>query len=78
MIIPHQQLSPDTLQALVEEFVTRDGTDYGDAEVGMAQKAQQVMRQLEHGVAVILFDTVTESCSIVRREDVPADSQQDQ
>lgn len=75
MIIPHQQLAPATLQALVEEFVTRDGTDYGDAEVDMAQKAQQVMRQLERGAAVILFDTVTESCTIVRREDVPVDSE---
>lgn len=75
MIIPHQQLAPATLQALVEEFVTRDGTDYGHAEVDMAQKAQQVIRQLERGAAVILFDTVTESCTIVRREDVPVDSE---
>ncbi|MDH5185281.1 MAG: YheU family protein [Gammaproteobacteria bacterium] len=29
MIIPHTNLSPEALQDLLEEIVTRDGTDYG-------------------------------------------------
>ena len=71
MIIPHQQLQPETLQALVEEFVTRDGTDYGEYELSMVQKAQRVMSQLNTGQAVIFFDPVTESCTIALREDIP-------
>ncbi len=47
MIIPHKDLSADTLQAMVEEFVTRSGTDYGSNEAAMAEKVQQVVRQLE-------------------------------
>lgn len=65
MKIPHQQLSPDTVHSLVEEFVTRNGTDYGEYEVSLAQKIQQVIRQLENEEAVIVFDPVTETCSIM-------------
>ncbi|MCP4276919.1 MAG: YheU family protein, partial [Gammaproteobacteria bacterium] len=47
MIISHTDIAPDTLYALIEEFVTRDGTDYGDIETSTATKVQQVMNQLE-------------------------------
>lgn len=65
MIIPYQQLSPDTLQSLVEEFITRNGTDYGEHEISLSQKVQQVMRQLERDDAVIVFDPTTETCTIL-------------
>ncbi|MCF6337953.1 MAG: YheU family protein [Gammaproteobacteria bacterium] len=64
MIIPHQELSPDALQALVEEFVTRSGTDYGNCEASLTEKVQQVVRQLEKGEAVIVYDTAMETCNI--------------
>lgn len=64
MIIPYQELSPDALQALVEEFVTRNGTDYGNCETSLTEKVQQVVQQLEKGEAVIIYDTAMESCNI--------------
>ncbi|MCF6257322.1 MAG: YheU family protein [Gammaproteobacteria bacterium] len=64
MIIPYQELSPDALQALVEEFVTRNGTDYGNCETSLAEKVRQVVQQLEKGEAVIVYDTAMESCNI--------------
>ena len=67
MKIPHQQLSPATLQTLVEEFVTRDGTDYGDREVSLEEKTTQVIRMLNKGDIVIVFDDATESCTIVNK-----------
>ena len=67
MKIPHQQLSAETLHALVEEFVTRNGTDYGDAEVSLEQKTTQVIRMLDKGDIVIVFDAATESCTIVTK-----------
>ena len=65
MKIPYQQLSPDTLHALVEEFITRSGTDYGEHEISLDQKAQQVMYQLEKHEATIVFDPATETCTIL-------------
>ena len=65
MKIPHRQISPDTLYSLVEEFVTRSGTDYGEHEISLTQKVEQVMRQLDNGHAVVVFDVATETCSIL-------------
>ena len=67
--IPYDQLSPEALQGVVEEFVTRDGTDYGEVEVPLETKIAQVMAQLKSGKAVIVFDQETESCTVLRRDD---------
>jgi uncharacterized protein YheU (UPF0270 family) len=49
-------LKPDTLIALIEEFVTRDATDYGDRERTLGDKLEDVMRQLRRGKMRIVFD----------------------
>lgn len=69
MIIPHQQLSPDALRGLIEEFITREGTDYGHQEVSLEQKVAQVERQIEKEEVVIVFDSATESVSLLTRRD---------
>lgn len=65
MIIPYQQLADATLQNLIEEFVTRDGTDYGDAEVSLQHRVEQVRARLRSREAVILFSQSTGQCNIV-------------
>ena len=59
--IPHEKLEPESLQALIEEFVTREGTDYGKIEVSFEQKVAQVRSQLMSGQAIILFDVDTQA-----------------
>lgn len=54
--VPHERISPETLQRLVEELVTRDTTDYGESLVPLATKVRHVLAQLESGAAVIVFD----------------------
>jgi uncharacterized protein len=68
MIIPHDQLSPDALAALIEEFVTRDGALHGHADTPVEAMVASVRRQLDRGIAVIVFDEATETASIVMRE----------
>jgi len=63
--IPLSRLDDDVLQSVIEEFITREGTDYGQIEVSLAQKVAQVRKQLALGVAVVVFDEATESTSIV-------------
>lgn len=69
VIIPWDRLSPEALDGVILEFVTRDGTDYGAVEVELETKKQQVLRQIRTGKAVIVFDTVTESATILRSDD---------
>ncbi|MCG8552500.1 MAG: YheU family protein [Desulfobacterales bacterium] len=67
--IPYDHLSPEALEGVVEEFVTRDGTDYGEREVSLETKINQVMDQLRTGTAVIVFDAESETCNIFRAND---------
>lgn len=68
LIIPVEQLNQATLNNLVEEFVSRDGTDYGNREVSVNTRVQQVKSQLERGQALIVFDPDLESCTIMSVE----------
>lgn len=65
VVIPHRELSAEALRGVLESFVLREGTDYGEREVSLDQKVAQVLRQLERGEAQIVFDTVLESIDIV-------------
>jgi hypothetical protein len=60
-----QMLAPETLRALVEEFVTRDGTDYGASEASLERKVADVLRQLARGEVRIAFDPRTSRANIV-------------
>lgn len=63
-------LSPEALRGLVEEFVSREGTDYGHADRSLESKVAAVVRQLESGEARIVFDLASESASIVTERDL--------
>ncbi|MFP4348431.1 MAG: YheU family protein [Thermodesulfobacteriota bacterium] len=49
----------------MEEFITREGTDYGAVEASLEKKVQEVMDHLRTGNVVVVFDRSTESCNIV-------------
>jgi uncharacterized protein len=62
--IPVNKLSPEALQGVIEEFVSRSGTDYGEVEVPAETKFRQVKNKLENGLAVLIFDDDTETTNI--------------
>jgi uncharacterized protein len=63
--VPPDELSPAALRGVVESFVLREGTDYGEREVPFEVKVAEVLRQLERGEARVLYDPVSESVDIV-------------
>lgn len=67
--IPLDRLSPELLVGIIEEFIQREGTDYGLNEVDLEHKVQQVKRQIERGDVVITFDHQTESCNLLTKAD---------
>ncbi len=69
MRIPHLQLTPAVLRAVVEEFVTRDGTDHSSIE----QRIELVLRQLDAGVVELHFEQATETCNILPTMTGPRD-----
>jgi len=68
MLIPYEQLSADALHGLIEDFVTRHGTDYGNIEVSLNTKVEQVLRQLKNGDIVIAYNHDEEQCNIITKE----------
>ncbi|MEJ4046837.1 YheU family protein [Erwinia sp. SLM-02] len=67
MIIPWKELDPETLDNLIETFVLREGTDYGEQERSLAQKVKDVHRQLANGEAVLVWSELHETVNIMPR-----------
>jgi len=70
VVVPWQALSDETLRRLIEEFVTRDGTDTGYAAKSLDADVRRVRRQLASGKAVIVYDQDLQTCNIVSRRDI--------
>ncbi len=68
MIIPLEQINEETLTAIIEEFILREGTDYGVIDASKADKISQVKLQLQQGNAVIVYSELHESVNILPRE----------
>jgi uncharacterized protein YheU (UPF0270 family) len=66
--VPHGALAAEVLRCLIEEFVTRDGTDYGTVERTLGEKVAAVMQQLEAGELVIRVDPEHETIDIEPRD----------
>jgi len=63
--VPQHALSGEALRGVIEEFVTRRGTDYGTQERTLDAKIADVRRQLECGDAIIVFDVDAGTTNIV-------------
>jgi uncharacterized protein YheU (UPF0270 family) len=71
IVVPWEKLSADALRGVLEEFITREGTEYGADDVGLERKLAQVQRQLERGEVVVLFDGDAETVNLVRAAELP-------
>ena len=69
VVIPHAELNEDTLRRVIEAYVLREGTEYGDHDVTLPHKVEQVLAQLRQGTAHIVFHPDSESIDIVATRD---------
>lgn len=63
--VPYDAIDPDTLHRLVEEFVTREGTDYGETEMVLETKVQQIIAGLKRRQWLVIVDTALQNTHIV-------------
>lgn len=71
LLINQSDLSDNALNGLIEEFVSRDGTDYGDKELSLTDKCERLKVILAQGEAKIVFDTKAEQVSIIETVSLP-------
>jgi uncharacterized protein len=67
--IPRELLSEEAVEALIESFILREGTDYGHIETAHETKLKQIRKQLENGHIKIVFDPDSESATLLKKED---------
>ncbi len=63
--VPYEQINPDTLRKMIQEFVTRDGADWGDAGCSLEEKIKQVLKQLQTRKVKVVFDLASQTANIV-------------
>lgn len=69
MIIPYKQLEPATLDAVLEEYILREGTDYGEQEVSLTAKKAQLLKQLEQNTIVLVYSELHENVTLLPASD---------
>lgn len=72
MLIPYQSLDNETLYNLIESFVLREGTDYGEDEVSLNTKSQKVLEQIKKGEVLILYSEHSESVTLISKQQFDA------
>ena len=70
MLIPYQNLDPETLKNLIESFILREGTDYGEQELSLAQKTENILAQLKEGSVVIQYSQLSESITLIHKSQI--------
>ena len=64
-----QQLSTEALNGIIEEFIMREGTDYGELEVSLQTKKDQLVQQLQQNKIVLVYSELHETVNLM-----PADT----
>lgn len=73
MIIPPEKLDSQTLLNILEEYISREGTDYGENELSMPEKVELLMPQVKKGEVLIVFDDALNTVDLRRAEDYSPD-----
>jgi len=63
--VPYQQINPDTLRRMIQEFVTRDGADWAEVGCTLEDKVEQVLQQLRIKKVKVVFDLKTQTANLV-------------
>lgn len=76
MIIPWQNIPPETLDSIIESFVLREGTDYGEHEKSLGQKVDDIKRQLKNGDIVLVWSELHETINVMSKGQLIEDNEE--
>jgi uncharacterized protein YheU (UPF0270 family) len=68
MIVPYEKLSTEALRGLIEEFVTRPGTDTGYTEGSLEENVEMVLMQLKLGDVLVVYDANLQTANIIPKD----------
>lgn len=67
--IPIEMLSADALTGIMDDFILREGTDYGTQEISLDSKRERVLKQLKSGKIKLVFDPNIESINLLTADE---------
>ncbi len=70
ILIRPEELSPEAIEGVIENFILREGTDYGVIEVSFDEKARRLRCQIDSGKIKIIFDRASQTVSLVKAEEL--------
>ena len=70
MIIPPEKLTYEVLKSIVESYVAREGTDYGEQEQTLEQKSSQLLSKVVTGDVVIAYDEESETVNLLNKSEL--------
>ena len=65
VVVSHKLLSEEACQSIIDEFVLREGTDYGHREWTLLDKRRAVLRQLDAGYLKLVYDHKSQTCNLI-------------
>jgi hypothetical protein len=63
--VPYERINAETLKKMVQEFVTRDGADWGDAGCTLADKVEEVLQQLKSRKIQVVLDLKSQTANFI-------------
>ena len=64
--VPYEQLDPQTLRRMIEDFITAEWSDFGAEHSELEGKIDQVLRQLKKKRAKVVFNLESQAVHIVK------------
>lgn len=69
LIIPPEKLEDAVLENILESYISREGTDYGEHELNLTQKMEILRPQVKKGEVLIVYDEDIESLTLMTKAD---------
>lgn len=70
LIIPPEHLTEEVIRGIIEAYIAREGTDYGEKELSLAEKVTRLLPQVLVGDIVITYDEESGSVNLLPKQDV--------
>lgn len=69
MIIPPEKFTEEVLKNLLESYISREGTDYGERELSLEEKVNDLLRNVYLGEALISYDEDSQSVNLISAQE---------
>lgn len=68
VIVSHELLSETAQRGVLDEFILREGTDYGHREWTIEEKRRALLRQLDDGRLQLVYNHKTQTCNLIENQ----------